>query len=119
MTEAAALAELVHYANTEQRKTVDDLRTGPQKLKIQYANPVDAFVGHGGCDTPEWINKIVMGPNGDGDFHAGDPASQLCTWEWLGGDCLSRESFHPKDSGTTGYAQVMRGRLDEIGYMGS
>ncbi|MDV5146380.1 SGNH/GDSL hydrolase family protein [Streptomyces sp. SBC-4] len=118
MTEVAALAELVNYADAEQRKMVDALRTGQQKLKIQYANPVDAFVGHGGCDDPEWINKIVIGPNGDGDFHTGDPASQACTWEWLGGDCLSRESFHPNTSGTTGYAQVMSSRLNQIGYAG-
>ncbi|WP_328941766.1 hypothetical protein OG259_08960 [Streptomyces sp. NBC_00250] len=118
LTEVAALADLVNYADAEQRKVADGLRTGQQKLKIQYANPVDAFVGHGGCDEPEWINKIVIGPNGDGDFHAGDPASQACTWEWLGGDCLSRESFHPKSSGTTGYAQVMVSRLNEIGYTG-
>ncbi|WP_282692808.1 SGNH/GDSL hydrolase family protein [Streptomyces sp. CC208A] len=117
MTEVAALAELVNYADTEQQKMVDGLRTG-LKLKIQYANPVNAFVGHGGCDDPEWINKIVIGPNGDGDFHAGDPASEACTWKWLGGDCLSRESFHPNNSGTTGYAQVMSGRLNDIGYKG-
>ncbi|MEU2238291.1 SGNH/GDSL hydrolase family protein [Streptomyces sp. NPDC018338] len=117
MTEVAALAELVNYADVEQRKMVDALRTG-QQLKIQYADPVDTFVGHGGCDEPEWINKIVIGPNGDGDFHPGDPASQLCTWEWLG-DCLSRESFHPNNAGTTGYAQVMTGRLNDIGYTGS
>ncbi|MFC5240572.1 SGNH/GDSL hydrolase family protein [Streptomyces atrovirens] len=119
MPEVAALAELVNYANAEQREMVDRLRTGPQKYRIQYADPVSAFVGHGGCDDPEWINKIVIGPNGEGDFHAGDPASQACTWEWLGGDCLSRESFHPKDAGTTGYAAVMRQRLDDIGYVGS
>ncbi|ALO09064.1 Tat pathway signal sequence domain protein [Streptomyces venezuelae] len=118
MTEVAALAELVNYADAEQQKMVDALRTGQQKLKIQYANPVGAFVGHGGCDNPEWINKIVIGPNGDGDFHSGDPASQACTWEWLGGDCLSRESFHPNTSGTTGYAQVMSSRLGQIGYTG-
>ncbi|MGY0063641.1 hypothetical protein ACWY4P_45270 [Streptomyces sp. LZ34] len=31
---------------------------------MSYANPIDAFVGHGGCDSDEWINKIVLGPNG-------------------------------------------------------
>ncbi|MFE4591155.1 SGNH/GDSL hydrolase family protein [Streptomyces laurentii] len=91
MTEVAALAELVNYADAEQRKAVDALRTSSQKLRVQYANPVDAFVGHGGCDDPEW----------------------------MGGACLSREAFHPKSAGTTGYAQVMSGRLKEIGYTGS
>ncbi|MFE7358681.1 hypothetical protein ACFU8Q_37750 [Streptomyces sp. NPDC057543] len=121
MTEVEALAELVNYANAEQKKAVDDLRTGAQKLKIEYANPVDAFVGHGGCDDPEWINKIVIGPNGDGDFHDGDPASvpASCLWGISGGRCISRESFHPKNAGTTGYADVMKKRLGEIGYTGS
>jgi hypothetical protein len=30
--------------------------------RVGYANPVDAFIGHGGCDDHEWINKIVIGP---------------------------------------------------------
>ncbi|MGJ5898374.1 GDSL-type esterase/lipase family protein [Streptomyces niveiscabiei] len=121
MSEVQVLAELVNYANAEQKKLVDSLRTGPTKIKVQYADPVGAFVGHSGCDDPEWINKIVIGPNGDGDFHDGDPAAQpaSCLWGNSGGRCLSRESFHPKNAGTTGYAEVMRKRLGEIGYTGS
>jgi hypothetical protein len=121
MTEVKVLADLVNYANAEQKRAVDSLRTGPLKLKVDYANPVDAFVGHGGCDDPEWINKIVIGPNGDGDFHDGDPAAQpaSCLWGNSGGKCISRESFHPKSVGTTTYADVMRKRLGEIGYKGS
>jgi hypothetical protein len=121
MPEVHALAELVNYADGKQKDMVDALRTGNPAIKVDYANPVADFVGHGGCDDPEWINKIVIGPDGDGDFHAGDPASQACTWEWLGGDCLSRSSFHPKKDGTgdPGYAGVMRKRLVEIGYTGS
>ncbi|WNI22736.1 GDSL-type esterase/lipase family protein [Streptomyces sp. ITFR-16] len=121
MTEVEALATLVNYADAEQKKAVDTLRTGSQKLKVEYANPVDAFVGHGGCDDPEWINKVVTGPNGDGDFHDGDPAAQpgVCLWGVGDGVCISRESFHPKGAGTTGYADVMRKRLGEIGYTGS
>lgn len=52
-------------------------------LKVSFADPVPAFVGHGGCDDPEWINKIVKGPQGDGDFHKDDPATPFCTWDWL------------------------------------
>ncbi|MFC9246570.1 hypothetical protein ACFT7S_22045 [Streptomyces sp. NPDC057136] len=89
------------------------------RLTTQTANPVSAFVGHGGCDDPEWINKVVIGPNGDGDFHKDDEASPFCTWSWLGGDCLSRESFHPKSDGTTGHAGVMQNRLGQIGYQWS
>ncbi|MFJ6565875.1 SGNH/GDSL hydrolase family protein [Streptomyces sp. NPDC091292] len=116
MGEVKALADLVNYANGEQKKLVDRLKAGAGKLKVEYADPVDAFVGHGGCDDPEWINKIVIGPNGDGDFHKGDPAAPACLTSET---CLSRESFHPKSAGTTGYADVMRKRLGEIGYTGS
>ncbi|MFB8026778.1 MULTISPECIES: hypothetical protein [unclassified Streptomyces] len=121
MTEVKALAELVNYADDKQKAMVDTLRTGTAKLKVDYANPVSAFVGHSGCDDPEWINKFVLGPNGDGDFHLGDAAAvpASCLWGVLGGKCLSRESFHPKDAGTTGYAEVMRLRLNAIGYTGT
>ncbi|GAT71523.1 hypothetical protein PS9374_07216 [Planomonospora sphaerica] len=65
---------------------------------------------------------VVKGPVGDGDFHEEDPVSQAngtCAWEILPEICLSRESFHPKAAGTTGYAQVMQIRLAQIGYQGS
>ncbi|GAA3111645.1 hypothetical protein GCM10017600_66610 [Streptosporangium carneum] len=48
-----------------------------------------------------------------------DPASQACLWDWLPDTCLSRESFHPKAAGITGYAQAMQTRLAQIGYQGS
>ncbi|MFF5619590.1 golvesin C-terminal-like domain-containing protein [[Kitasatospora] papulosa] len=120
MPEVAALAELVNHADSQQEKLVGQLKAGG--MKIAYANPVDAFVGHAGCDDPEWINKIVIGPNGDGDFHQGDPVTKVsgsCTADWLPEGCLSRESFHPKSDGTTGYANVMKSRLTALGYTGS
>ncbi|MCX4984470.1 SGNH/GDSL hydrolase family protein [Streptomyces sp. NBC_00572] len=119
MPEVNALAQLVNYADDQQKAMADGLRaTG---MKIEYANPVGAFVGHSGCDDPEWINKFVLGPNGDGDFHLGDPAAvpASCLWGAMGGSCISRESFHPKSAGTTGYADVMRQRLSAIGYAGT
>jgi hypothetical protein len=121
LTEVQALGELVNYANSQQKSVATALRTGPLKAKIEYADPVSAFVGHSGCDDPEWINKIVIGPNGDGDFHKGDPAAvpASCLWGIAGDTCISRESFHPKSAGTTGYADVMRRRLGEIGYTGT
>jgi hypothetical protein len=116
-TEAQALAVLANYMATKEQASVNTLKG--EGIKVDFANPIPAFVGHGGCDDPEWINKIVIGPNGDGDFHNGDKSSPFCFWEILGGNCLSRESFHPKDAGTTGYAQVMQSRLAAIGYTGS
>lgn len=117
MPEVAALAQLAAYVNGEQQKLVTSLQSS--SVKIAYADPIDKFVGHGGCDEPEWINKVVIGPTGDGDFHPGDPESAACTPEWLGGDCLSRESFHPNAAGTRAYADVMLSRLLELGYFGA
>uniref|UniRef100_A0AAU2GRV6 SGNH/GDSL hydrolase family protein n=2 Tax=Streptomyces TaxID=1883 RepID=A0AAU2GRV6_9ACTN len=119
MPEVKALAELVNYADAKQRALTDRLRAGG--THIAYADPVQSFVGHSGCDDPEWINKVVIGPNGDGDFHQGDPvtkAGKQCTTDWLPEACISRESFHPKSAGTTGYAAVMRTALDATGYRG-
>ncbi|MFD4540900.1 hypothetical protein [Streptomyces bauhiniae] len=63
---------------------------------------------------------MVAGPNGDGDFHDGDPANQAPCLLKPGQDiCLSLESFHPKNAGTAGYAQVMGQALTDIGYKGS
>jgi len=116
-TEAEALAVLANYMAQKENESVVALKA--EGIKVDFANPIPAFVGHGGCDNPEWINKIVLGPNGEGDFHNGDNSSPFCFWEILGGACLSRESFHPKDAGTTGYAQVMQSKLQAIGYTGS
>jgi hypothetical protein len=55
MPEVQALAELVKYGNGQQNGLVRDLKAGG--MKIAYANPVVTFVGRGGCDDPEWINK--------------------------------------------------------------
>lgn len=102
MTEVQALAELGAYMKDKESA---------------FADAIPAFVGHGGCDEEEWVNKFVSGPNGDGDDHEGDH-NATCMW-WPGsGLCLSRESFHPNDSGTTGYARVMESKLDTIGYRG-
>ncbi|MFE7511618.1 SGNH/GDSL hydrolase family protein [Streptomyces sp. NPDC057540] len=119
MPEVGALAELVNYADGRQKAMTDSLRSGGKN--VEYADPVGAFVGHSGCDDPEWINKFVIGPNGDGDFHLGDPAAQpaSCLWGAMGGSCISRESFHPKNAGTSGYAGVMSQRLAAIGYTGT
>ncbi|MEV6155052.1 SGNH/GDSL hydrolase family protein [Nonomuraea sp. NPDC052129] len=117
-SEAAALNELANYADGKQAQMVTTLAGGSSPIKVAYANPVNTFIGHGACalDT-EWINAVVNGPTGDGDFHEGDPATQFCIlWESF---CLSRESFHPKAAGTTAYATVVDSALNAIGYKGS
>ncbi len=114
--EARVLAQLSRLANSRQLSITLQLST--EGMKIAYNSPVDKFLGHAGCDSDAWINTLRIGPYGDGDFHAGDPASVFCTWAILGGDCLSMESFHPNGSGTTAYADVMMTRLRELGYSG-
>lgn len=85
---------------------------------MAFADPISAFHGHGICDSDEWINRIVAGPNGDGDYHSGDPANPIPRIP-LTGICASLESFHPKDRGTTAYSAVMDQTLADIGYTGS
>ncbi|MCI3273834.1 SGNH/GDSL hydrolase family protein [Streptomyces cylindrosporus] len=113
-----ALNYLADYVRDKQKAKVDELsRAG---VKVAFADPIPAFQGHGICDDDEWINRVVAGPNGDGDFHDGDPANQVPCLPWPGEDiCASLESFHPKSAGTTGYAQVMGQTLADIGYKGS
>ncbi|MFI6625247.1 SGNH/GDSL hydrolase family protein [Streptomyces sp. NPDC050528] len=115
--EADALATLANYIDGVQKDKVDELRAGG--TDVSYASPVDAFVGHGGCDSDEWINKIVLGPNGEGDFHEGDPHSTCIAVAGIGQTCLSREAFHPNNAGTTGYEHVVENALTAIGYTGT
>ncbi|WP_018654162.1 hypothetical protein [Actinomadura flavalba] len=83
--------------------------------KIVYLDKViEKFTNHAGCDSDEWINKFVDGPNGDGDFDQGNRPTQVCiTNNTL---CFSRTSFHPKNSGTTGYADLITASWFLLGY---
>ncbi|WP_405883862.1 SGNH/GDSL hydrolase family protein [Streptomyces sp. NBC_01136] len=110
-----ALNYLADYVRDKQKAKVDELQKAG--IKVAFADAIPAFKGHGICDTDEWINKIVAGPNGDGDFHQGDPANQIPCIP-VTGICVSLESFHPKNAGTTAYAQVMDQKLADIGYKG-
>ncbi|NUT30299.1 MAG: hypothetical protein HOV84_31045 [Streptomyces sp.] len=113
-----ALNQLADYVRDKQKAKVEELSKAG--LKVAFADPIPAFRGHGICDSDEWINRVVAGPNGDGDFHDGDPANQAPCLPWPGENiCASLESFHPKSAGTTGYAQVMGQKLADIGYKGS
>ncbi|MEV4310456.1 hypothetical protein [Nonomuraea sp. NPDC049624] len=96
---------------------VGKLASSPIPVKVAYSHPVPTFSGHGACDADEWINAIVNGPNGDGDFHKGDLATPFCISNST--FCLSRESFHPRAAGTTGYATAVQNVVSAIGYKGS
>ena len=112
LTEVHAIAELTSYVRDKEAEVVNQLRG--ESITVDTADPINDFVGHSGCDDPEWINKIVVGPNGKGDFHVGDKPSQACIA--VAGACLSREMFHPDSDGTTGYAHLMEKRFAEIHY---
>lgn len=113
-----ALNQLADYVRDKQKAKVEELNKAG--TKVAFADPIPAFRGHGICDGDEWINRVVAGPNGDGDFHDGDPANQAPCLPWPGENvCASLESFHPKNAGTTGYARVMDQALVGIGYKGS
>lgn len=111
-----ALNALADEVRDKQAAKVAELKN--QGVKVAFADPISAFQGHGICDSDEWINRIVAGPNGDGDYHSGDPANPVPCIP-LTGICASLESFHPKDRGTTAYAEVMDQTLADIGYTGS
>jgi len=84
-------------------------------IQVHAADVINDFVGHGGCDSVEWLHKIRIGANGEGDFHLGDEPSPFC-FGFTTDECLSRESFHPNADGAAAYAVVLRRKLDEIGY---
>ncbi|MFD8393564.1 hypothetical protein ACFV2N_31245 [Streptomyces sp. NPDC059680] len=80
---------LADYMRDKQKAQVDELKRSG--TKVAFADPVPAFKGHGICDSNE------------------KPGTNTC---------LSLESFHPKNDGTTGYAKVMDQELADIGYKG-
>jgi hypothetical protein len=94
------LNDMAEYFEDEQHKLALSMST----YNVEYRSPQDAFDGQRICDSPEGINGLVAGPNGDGDFHHGDEVTQLCWW-FAGDTCLSRESYHPNRTGTSAYAQ--------------
>ncbi|WP_069765099.1 hypothetical protein [Streptomyces sp. LUP47B] len=92
---------MAQYFEDKQR----DLAVSKASAGVRYRSPQTVFEGKRICDTPEGINGVVAGPNGDGDFHHDDDATQLCWWFW-GDSGLRRESYHPSKTGTTAYTQA-------------
>lgn len=95
------LNDMAQYFDDKQR----ELALSMSGDGVRYRSPQPAFEGKRICDPTAGINGIVAGPNGDGDFHHGDANTQLCWW-FTGGTCLSRESYHPNQTGTSAYAQA-------------
>jgi hypothetical protein len=108
------IGDLADYLDVDEWETVGQLATA--EFKLYFANPLDTFKGHGGCDADPWINLFRAGQAGEGDFHKGDPQDSLCFPWGTDGNCLSRESSHPFQAGTAGYARFLEDRLVALGY---
>lgn len=92
---------MAEYFESKQRQ----LALSMSASNVLYRSPQAAFEGKRICDSPKGTNGVVAGANGDGDFHHGDTNTQLCWW-FTGDTCLSRESYHPNQTGTSAYAQA-------------
>lgn len=86
---------------------------GTSGIPVRFIDVIPAFDGHGICDSEEWLNAVVVGPQSEGDF-AGGPG---CIPETVFTDplCISRESLHPLKLGTTGYAQAVSAGMAATG----
>jgi len=120
--EAAMLNVLAQYMRDKQQQTVN----GIGDAKIKYLDMVTGFGDHGACRNQNPpnppgtvdINEVIIGATGDGDFRVLDgETSPACFFDWLFIElCVSRSSFHPKESGTTLYGTAVTNRLAAIGY---
>ncbi|MFB9627395.1 hypothetical protein [Nonomuraea helvata] len=122
--EATALGELARYMEGKQWELVSQLQSegGPNDppFEVYAASPISDFAGHEACGGASWINPIMINPNGEGDFHAGDAPATCIPYppDPSNPVCLSRESFHPNDAGTSAYAGVLARILSQVGYRG-
>jgi hypothetical protein len=92
---------MAEYFEDEQR----ELALSMSADNVKYRSPQPEFEGKRICDPPEGINGVAAGPKGDDDFHHGDKNTKRC-WRFTRDTCLSRESYHPNQSGTSAYAQA-------------
>jgi hypothetical protein len=68
--------------------------------KVFFTTPDHRFEGHRSCDDEEGIHQTVAAQNGEGD--------NVCIGPEF---CVSRESFHPNQLGTSLYGRVFEGTL--------
>ncbi|MCX4981307.1 GDSL-type esterase/lipase family protein [Streptomyces sp. NBC_00572] len=90
------------YMEAKQRAVVDKLKA--EGKPIFFESPDGDFEGRRACDSPEGINKIVTAGKGPGDFKCEVGG----TW------CVSRESYHPNNTGTSAYSVAFRRALDKL-----
>ncbi len=106
--ETAALAELAQHMNQKLGETVNSL--GAQ---FSFADPRGRFSGRAACDQNPAIHDLVLGPQGEGDYHVGDKPGFCLV---VDSGCASRVSLHPTAAGTDLYRRVLEDKLQEINY---
>ncbi|MFD7508885.1 GDSL-type esterase/lipase family protein [Streptomyces sp. NPDC059853] len=70
-------------------------------IPVSFFSPDTRFEGNRACDNPEGIHEVVRAQKGEGDNQCFDSNTF----------CISRESFHPKNLGTTIYGRVFEETL--------
>ncbi|TDB70010.1 hypothetical protein [Micromonospora sp. KC721] len=120
------LNRLALHMRNAQRATADAARVAGKR--VQFTDMVEGMLDHGTCrkyDTnhdvlvPDDINGVVAGPAGEGDFRMvdGDTYATCVGWIVAGLNvCISRASFHPKDTGAVTYSSAVTSRLSAVGY---
>ena len=83
------------YMTQKERESVAASGSG-----AEFYSPDGEFDGYRVCDTTEGINGTVLFSTGPGDFPC--PGSTYC---------VSRESYHPNNTGTTRYALALQAAL--------
>ncbi|GIJ39495.1 golvesin C-terminal-like domain-containing protein [Micromonospora andamanensis] len=124
--EMSMVNRLALHMRDGQRQMVDQARAAGRR--VQFTDMVEGLLDHGTCrkyDTthdilvPDDINSVVAGPTGGGDFRMIEGDDYATCVGWITGGlntCISRASFHPKDTGNVTYANAVTARLPAVGY---
>lgn len=99
LTAIPQLNSMAGYLQTAEANAVTTLKADDVPVVFAPAEP--AFAGYEDCGlTAQGMNDLVSAPQSPGDF--------ACAYGVI---CVSRESFHPNDIGTTRYALALESAL--------
>ena len=94
-------------------------------VRFTFVDMIAGFGNHGACREDESvppptedIHDALLSVTGPGDFKELDGvAVPQCDYTWLpGNQCLSRSSFHPKDTGAVRQGAAVTSALVAMGY---
>jgi hypothetical protein len=122
------LNDMANYMKSQQAGTVSTIRAGG--TDVSFVDMVAGFKDHGLCHyyppqpvgsppppmIPEDLNGITTGPTGPGDFEPIQGMDVQQCWGWTFYLCVSRSSFHPKDTGAVTYANAVTKAVAASGY---